>query len=316
MSKPEPRLSLIIVSYNTRSMTLACLRSIYEEAKGGGFEVIVLDNASNDGSAEAIATEYPTVTLIRSGENLGFARANNVAARKAAGRYILLLNPDTVILDSAVDRLMAFAAANPGARMWGGRTVFADGSLNPTSCWRFVSTWSLLAGALGLAAMFRNVPIFNREGYGGWRRDSVREVEIVTGCLLLIERDLWIELGGFDERFFMYGEEADLCFRARQLGARPLITPDATIVHHDGASEVVPAERAIRMLTARVTWLNKHWPQPRRRVGLTLVELSVLLRVIGHRVLSLAGSQRHRLAAEQSRIVWSARHRWRRGYAS
>ena len=218
-------LSILIVSYNTRSMTLDCLRSIYSEANTDDFEVIVADNCSCDGTCEAIELEFPQVKLIKSTENLGFARANNVASRTARGRFILLLNPDTLIVDHSVDRLLRFARSHQGAGIWGGRNLSGDGSLDPTSCWRFMSLWSIFCVSTGLARLASQSSLLNREGYGGWARDSVRQVDIVTGCCLLIERRLWDELGGFDCDFFMYGEEADLCYRARKIGARPLITP-------------------------------------------------------------------------------------------
>src|SRR5690606_2943956 len=111
------------------------------------------------------------------------------------------------------------------------------GSLNPTSCWGRSTPWSEFCHAVGLSAAFRGSRLLNPEGLGSWRRDSVREVDIVTGCFLLLPRALWERLGGFHPDFFMYGEEADLCLRARRLGVRPIITPEATIVHYGGRSE-------------------------------------------------------------------------------
>jgi N-acetylglucosaminyl-diphospho-decaprenol L-rhamnosyltransferase len=137
-------------------------------------------------------------------------------------------------------------------RFGGGRTVFADRTLNSTSAWRFMSIWSLFTQAFGLAKVFDSSDFFNHEGYGGWGRDEVREVEIVTGCFLLIDRELWEQLHGFDESFFMYGEEADLCYRAKSYGAKPLVTPNATIVHYGGASETARAQKIVRLFTGKV----------------------------------------------------------------
>ena len=213
-----PVLSILVISYNTRAMTLDCLRTVVAETRTP-YELIVLDNASADGSAEAIAAEFPEVRLIASPENLGFAEGNNVAARVARGEYLLLLNPDTLVLRGALDKLLGFARAEPQAGIWGGRTLFADGSLNPSSCWRRLDLWALAMRASGLAGLFRDSPVFNAEAYGGWRRDSPREVDIVTGCLFLIRRETWDRLGGFDPTFVMYGDEADLCRRAQAIGA-------------------------------------------------------------------------------------------------
>ena len=122
---PEaPVLSILVVSYNTRDMTLECLRSVIAQTRTP-FELIVLDNASSDGSAEAIAVEFPDITLLAETRNHGFARANNIAAEHAKGEYLLLLNPDTIVLDGALDKLLTFARRAPDARIWGGRTVFA-----------------------------------------------------------------------------------------------------------------------------------------------------------------------------------------------
>ena len=165
-------LTIIVISFNTCDMTCDCLRSIYRETRNTNFEVIVVDNASSDGSADAIASEFPQASLIRSEDNLGFAKANNLAAEHGRGSRLLLLNPDTIVLDHAVDRLNEFADTHSSARIWGGRTVFADGTLNPTSSWRFMTIWSLLTQTIGLTKLFPDSKLFNREGYGGWKRDT------------------------------------------------------------------------------------------------------------------------------------------------
>lgn len=265
------QLSVIVISFNTREMTLACLESLYAETRKVRFRVIVVDNASDDGSADAIAGRFPHVELIRSDDNIGFAAANNLAAMRADSEFLLLLNPDTVVLDHAIDRLMEFARRTPDRGIWGGRTVFADGSLNPTSCWRRMTLWSLACRAVGLSTMFPGSSLCNPEGYGGWRRDSERDVDIVTGCFLLIRRELWERLQGFDPAFFMYGEEADLCLRARRLGARPGITPDATIVHYGGASERVRADKLVRLLAAKRRLIERQFGYSRRAVALALL---------------------------------------------
>ncbi|MEL6103970.1 MAG: glycosyltransferase family 2 protein, partial [Pseudomonadota bacterium] len=143
MSAPEPTVSVVVVSYNTKEMTLECLRSVCRETSVP-YQLIVVDNASTDGSPDAIAQEFPDVDFLREPENFGFALANNKAITEyARGEYVLLLNPDTVVLDGAIDKVVAFARANPMARIWGGRTLFGDRSLNPTSCWRRLTLWNV-----------------------------------------------------------------------------------------------------------------------------------------------------------------------------
>ena len=293
-------------------MTLACLRSVEAETRTP-YELIVLDNASADGSADAIAAEFPGLRLIASPENLGFAEGNNVAAEAARGEYLLLLNPDTLVLRGALDRLLDFARAEPQAGIWGGRTLFADGSLNPSSCWRKLSLWILAMRASGLGSVFRKSPVFNAEAYGGWSRDRVREVDIVSGCLFLIRRDDWQRLGGFDPTFVMYGDEADLCRRAQAIGLQPMVTPEAEIVHYAGASETVRVEKQIRLYRALVTLIRRHfrsWQQPLARGLLLAVPLSRTLALAVLGPLGV-GSPRNRGAWAE---LWRRRAEWQDGY--
>lgn len=309
----RPDISIIVVSYNTREMTLACLRSIGAQTRDTPYELIVVDNDSSDGSADAIAAEFPELKLIRLEQNIGFARANNLAAGHARGERLLLLNPDTVVIDRAIDRLVAFADSKPGAGIWGGRTLFGDGSLNPTSCWGRMTVWNLFCRATGLTALFSGSELFNSETYGDWQRDSVREVDIVTGCLLLIAKRLWDELDGFRPHYFMYGEEADLCLRARARGASPVLTPEATIVHYGSASD--SGNKAVSVAAARMTLIREHWTPSRRRLGVALSWVSALTHHVGYalavRLLSRPGVKAQ---ADLHQEVWVERSRWLPGY--
>ncbi len=311
----NPELSILVVSFNTRELTLECLRSVYQETHETQFELIVVDNASSDGSAEAIREEFPALTLIALDENIGFGRGNNLAAEHATGEFTLLLNPDTVVLDGAIDALVRFAREHPECGIWGGRTLFADRSLNPGSCWRGMSLWTLFSRAVGLLSLMPRSPLFNAAGYGGWQRDSVREVDTVSGCFLLIRRSLWEELDGFDPAFFMYGEEADLCLRARKRGARPTITPDAEIIHYGGMSETVPADKVERLLRANVTLAEKHWGSVKLWAGRLLIRLLVVVRALGYRSAALlSGKTRYQEKAAIWQQVWAHRQNWLRGY--
>ena len=316
MQRQQPvDVSIVVVSYNTRALTLACLDSVAAETRDVTYEVLAIDNASNDGSTAALRAHPLGTKLVASTGNLGFARANNVAARQATGEYILLLNPDTVILDGAIDRLVAFARANPNAGIWGGRTLFADGRLNPSSCWGRMTPWNLICRATGLTAVFSGSTFFNGEAYGGWRRDTVAEVDIVSGCFLLIRRSLWEELGSFDPAFFMYGEEADLCLRAQQRGLRPMMTPTATIVHLGGASERTREAKMIKLLAAKATLVRRHWPPYLAPLGVALLAAWPLSRWIA---LTVAGTLRPTPGRAESttswREIWQRRAEWMTGY--
>ena len=304
----ELAVTILVVSYNTRDMTMACLASVIAETRALPYEIIVVDNASDDGSAEAIATLGDRVRLLALRENIGFARANNLAAREARGHLLLLLNPDTVVLDGAIDRLAGFANANPAAGIWGGRTLFGDKRLDPTSVWAKMTPWSLACRAFGLDVALPNSALFNAEGLGGWDRDSIARVDIVCGCLMMIRRELWETLGGFDRAFFMYGEEADLCLRAAKLGARPLFTPTATIIHYGGASERTQAGKVEKLFRAKVTLMRRHWSFRSRVLGQGL-----LLTWAATRLLAASATGR---ASQTSmwREVWQRREMWLAGW--
>jgi len=252
-------LSIIIVSYNTRELTVDCLRSLYAETKEVEFEVIVVDNNSTDKSEEAILENFPQVHLLALDENLGFAGGNNLGVKEAQGRRLLLLNPDTIVLDRAIDHLFAFAEEIPDCNIWGGRTVFEDGTLNPGSCWGKPTPWSVFCRATGISRLFLNASWCDSESMATWKRDSIRHVDIVSGCFFMIDRDLWERLAGFDAAFFMYGEEVDLCLRSRAMGASPMVTPVATIIHYGGRSDTIREDQTVRQFQAKSRLYKKHW---------------------------------------------------------
>jgi N-acetylglucosaminyl-diphospho-decaprenol L-rhamnosyltransferase len=313
MTEPRaaPDVSVLIVSYNTCDMTVAAIASVMAQTQARAFEIIVVDNASTDGSATALAV-IPGIRFAALPQNVGFGRANAIAARFARGRYLLLLNPDTVVIDRAIDRLVAFAESNPGPRIWGGRTLFADGAPNPGSCWAAMTPWRLFCRASGLAALFPRVTALSGEAMGGFARDEARAVDIVSGCFLLIARTDWDRLGGFDPAYFMYGEDADLCLRARKtLGARPMITPAATIVHHGGASEPVRADKLVRLLSAKATLIRAHFAPGSVALGLKLLAAWPLSRLVASRALAmLAPGGRWSKTAAAWTAVWQRRDEW------
>lgn len=311
----EVEVTIIVVSYCTLTMTLECLDSIYEQTRATKYEIRAVDNASGDGSADAIAERFPRIRLFAQKENLGFAIANNLAATSAKGKYLLLLNPDTLVLDHAIDRLVAFAREHPDAGIWGGRTLFADGKLNPTSCWGRMTLLSLFFFACGFTRAFHNSRIFNREAMGNWQRDTVRSVDVVTGCFFLIERSLWQRLGGFDPTYFMYGEEADLCLRAHKLGAKPIICPEAQIIHYGSASDPLSSEKRIKVYAGKVTIMRTHWSYLGAKVGTWLLLLACLNRYIGFTIVGhIRGQQSTIQKGRDWRDTFRQRGRWTRGY--
>lgn len=305
--------SVLVVSYNTAELTVRCLESVLAEPAGVEIEIIVVDNASTDGSPDAIRDAFPAVRLIESATNLGFGRAVNLAASHAGGDYLLLLNPDAVVLDRAVAEILTFARRNPACGLYGGRTLRPDGSVDPSSCWGAPSLWSLACFGVGLSTMFHGSRIFDPESLGRWQRDSVREVGVVTGCLLLVSRGLFERLGGFDPRFFMYGEDTDLSMRARAAGYRPTIVPTAAIVHHVGASSSNWAAKHVLVLRGKTTLARKHWTGWRQRLCLAMIVLGVALRALADLGSGLARG-RPRARASDWRALWRRRRDWWPGY--
>ncbi len=295
-----PTVSVIVVSYNTRELTRECLASIYHETRDTDFELIVVDNNSTDGSQAIITDEFPDAWHMFLDENVGFAGANNLGAEAATGEYILLLNPDTVVLDGAVDTLVRYARENPRNRVYGGSTWFADGTRNPTAGWMKPTWWSLLCSALGLSSLFRGSPVFDSESLKRRKWDQPFEVDIITGCFLLMDRELWDELGGFDPRFHMYGEDADLSLRAGIAGATPVLVPEARIIHHGGASERVKADKMVRLFRAKTQLFRKHWSSFGARYAVAMLKLYPLVR-------SIALSSK---SENNWKVVWRRRTEW------
>jgi len=251
------------------------------------YEIIVLDNDSSDGSAEAISEKFPEVNLIASADNLGFSEGNNYCAKIAKGEYLLLLNPDTVTLDKAVDKLLSFSLDYPQAGIWGGRTLFSDHSLNSSSCWGKMSAWSLFCRTSGLAVLFSNNIFLTQKSWAAGKEILSSKLTLFQTVFFLIKKSLWDELGGFNGRFFMYGEEADLCLRAHKLGYQPIITNKAEIIHYGGASEKKCADKLVKLLTAKVQLIRNHWRPVTISFGVFLLMLWPLSRYAAYKVYCL-----------------------------
>jgi N-acetylglucosaminyl-diphospho-decaprenol L-rhamnosyltransferase len=306
VSGMAPDISVVIVSYKVPALLRACLASLQREAASCSHEVIVVENASRDGSAELVRDEFPHARLIALEENVGFAAGSNLGARAATGEYLLMLNPDTELVGNTLGALQRYARAHPDAGLVGGRTLRPDGELDPGSCWGAQSLWSLVCFAAGLSSVFRGSRLFNPESLAGWSRDSERHVDIVTGCLCLMPRAVWEQLGGFDESFFMYGEDADLATRARKRGYHPAITPEAVILHHVGASSLSVDKREMN-LRCRVALARKHWSPARATTAVALLQAGTGLRALGATVT--------RRPSSTWPAVWRRRREWRGGYA-
>jgi len=307
------QLDIILVSYNTAEYTKRAIESVYAETHDTKFKIIMVDNDSKDNSVELITNEFPDVEIIQTGANLGFPGGVNIGAKASDSEYVLLLNPDTVILENAIDKLMAFAQKKPAAGIWGGITLNNDLSLNPNNARARLSFRTLLFSALGLSKTFNKSCYFNHDNYGCWDRKSEREVDVITGCFFLTPRKLWEELEGLDETFFMYAEEADYCIRAIKKGYQPQVTPDARIIHHGGVSETNLSGKMLKLLKGKSELINKHaksWEKPIHK-GLLL--LHVLNKTTSLNLISLIKKDKIPVRDEW-RTVFKQRKEWLRGY--
>ncbi|WP_305784107.1 glycosyltransferase family 2 protein [Symbioplanes lichenis] len=303
----RPDVSVVIVSYNTSELTRRCLRElIASRTPDVAFDITVVDNASSDDSAGAIARDFPEVRLIRLAENVGWGRGINRGAAASTGRHLLFLNPDTVPVGHPVTELARFARLHPRHRIYTGRTLHADGTDDLYCAWGLPSLRGYVGFATGLSTVFPGSAWFNPEGLPGYDRSSVREVPAVSGCCMLVERGLFDELGGFDPQYFLYSDDIDLCTRAAALGARPVVVSDAAVVHVGGASSSSEGQR-VKILRGKATYVRNHWSSPRARLALSLLKAGVGLRAAGKAVL---GRDRARgvdwAAVWRERAVWSA----------
>jgi len=257
-------LSICIVNWNTRDDLEQALASIPNPDPGTSTQVIVVDNASQDGSARMVRERFPTVVLIEAGENLGFARGYNRAVAESSGRYLLVLNPDTVVHNSALKTLTTYMDAHPQVGAAGPRLLNSDGSLQ-YSCRRFPTP---------IAALFRNTVLgkllgpdrFTRDYLmADWDHSAPREVDWISGAAMCIRREAWETVGGFDEGFFMYAEDMDWCLRARRAGFQIHYVPEAVITHRIGrSSDQRPIAMVIQFHRSMARFYSKHyaprWP--------------------------------------------------------
>lgn len=240
----EPAISIVIVSWNTRQLLDDCIASIFRETSAP-VEVIVVDNASTDGSGEMVEEKYPRARLIRNSSNRGFAAANNQGLRVSSGRFVLLLNPDTVVLDRALDRCIEFMDGRPDVGCLGCQVWESPDRIQRT-CFRFPTLRSELAAGLRLDRVAPLRKLLGDRWMDSWDRRSARDVEVVSGMFLLLRREVMQRIGLLDESYFVYGEEADWCYQMQRIGVRRHFTPEPRILHLEGGGKST-AQRSVAM---------------------------------------------------------------------
>jgi len=226
--------SIIIVSFNTSELLQRCLETVQQESSMINSEIIVVDNNSKDGSADMVERKFPTVHLIRSSKNLGFAAANNLGFTHTKGDYIVLLNPDAFLTPNALINAIHHVDKNPIIGLAGARLIGEDGRWQP-SARMFPSLLNHLLNLSGLAAKYPQSRFFGRVDYTWADHDQAMPVDWVPGTFSIIRRDVLERIGFFDEQFFLYYEEVDLCCRIKAAGYSIWYLPDVTVVHVGGA---------------------------------------------------------------------------------
>lgn len=288
MTNYTPDVSIIIVNWNTRDLLRDCLASIGAETTVP-HEIIVIDNASADESAAMVAAEFPRVRLIANRDNKGFAGANNQGLEIAVGANVLLLNPDTIILDHAIDKMLSWLADHPDVGAVGCQVLEGPDVIQRT-CFADLTPTNLAIIEFGLMRFHRWLPFLGRPWYRGWDRRSEREVDVVSGMFLLVPRRVLDRVGHLDDAFFVYSEEADWCRRIRQAGWRCVFAPVAQIIHLDGGSkstEQIKSRMHVQMQKSHLIYVRKH----HGLIGYALVKclyiLSSVLRLIAFGVTRL-----------------------------
>lgn len=278
------KLSIVILCWNDLKVISDCLRSIVVATHSIDYEVIVSDNGSTDGSAEAIERDYPTVKVLRNGCNLGFAKGNNAGIEISTGEYVLILNPDTIIHEGALDDWISFADQKPQSGAFGCRVLNSDGSYQGPAR-PFPTVWRSWISALYLRRLAYLSDAFASDTYTGWNGTTERLIDWQSGCCIMFRREVLTELRGFDEQFFYNYEEVDLCRRVWNAGYPISFDPTTTITHLGGQSvNRFPVRFAIEKQRNRYRYFYKHFGQRGARQCRWPLLLSLRVRQIGYSV--------------------------------
>lgn len=232
----RPAISIIIVSYNVRDLLESCLHSLYASVAGMTHEVYVVDNDSDDGTVEMVRQRFPAARLIASEENLGFAKANNLALKEARGELLLLLNPDTLVQEDTFATMQRFFEENEDVGMASCKVIKPDGSLEPGCRRSFPSPWVSFTKLTGLSTLFPQSPLFAKYNLTYLSEDESYEVDAISGSFMMLRRDVYDRIGGLDETYFMYGEDLDWCYRTQKAGWKLYYVHSTKIVHYGGES--------------------------------------------------------------------------------
>ncbi|HOP99115.1 MAG TPA: glycosyltransferase family 2 protein [Verrucomicrobiota bacterium] len=272
-------LSIVIINWNGADYVRGCLRSILATPPRCSYEVIVADAASFDGCGEMVAREYPQVRFLQLQDNVGFARANNAAVRLARGKLLLFLNPDTEVLSDAIDQLVAVVVNHQNAGVVGARLLNSDRSVQVTCIKSFPS---ILGELLGSEFLQSRLPRWKLWGMAALSLVDAKPapVEVISGACMLMRREIFEKIGGFNSDYFMYSEDVELCYSASRMGLQNLYVPGAQVVHHGGkSSEQTPGDFSVRtMRESRWRYFRKHRGLPYALAYRAAMFISALVR--------------------------------------
>jgi len=296
--------SIIIVAWNVRKLLYDCLKSVYDQTKGVDFEVIYVDNASKDGSVEMVTKEFPEVKVIRNEENKGFIKANNQGIEVAQGRYVLLLNSDTIVLDNAITKTVKFADEHPKAAVVGCRVLNPDYTIQLT-CFMYPSLLNMFLAATYLYKIFPKSRLFGREYMTWWDFNNVREVQTIAGCYSLVRMEAIKQVGLMDELYFVYSDDPDWCYRFRKSGWKIMFTPDAQIIHYGGQNtKQMAREFRWQLEGSRLIFMRLHRNKLEFLAARLLTALFLLLRIPYHLGVGLFARTKRKHSFETVKTYW------------
>jgi len=304
-------LSIVIVNWNTRELLEACLRSVYAQVHGLDFEVFVVDNASVDGSPEMIRTKFPQVSLIQNNVNLGFVKANNQAISLSKGRYISLLNPDTLLKNDALSKMVTFLDGHPDIGVLGCKILTAEGEIDLRGAKEFPSLLGELFELTRLSHWLPRSRFFGNYLMTYWDREDSREVDVLSGACLMIRREALEQVQYLDENFFIYGAEVDWYYRLKRLGWKVFYYAEAEIVHIGGQStSQLKEEMGIERFRSRYRLFWKHKGRSYAWAYKALVFLITVTKVLAFWIgllVSTSGEKKCRYQAKvklHRRVLW------------
>ena len=229
-------LSIIIINYNVKEFLQNLLHSIEKASANISKEIIIVDNASDDGSVELIKQRFPSCKLISNDKNLGFGKANNQALKIATGKYFLLINPDSIVSEDTFDKMIAFFKKNSEAGLAGCKILNPDGTLQLACRRSYPGPWTSFCKVTGLSNLFPRSKIFARYNLTYLDENKTYEVDAISGSFMMMRKEVYDKVGGFDEEFFMYGEDLDLCYRIKSAGYKVFYVHRTQVIHYKGES--------------------------------------------------------------------------------